>query len=273
MADRADSVPGAGYEEQYEARYEERPSRTVAGAVLWRAGGAGSGIVLPDGCMDLLWVDGRLLVAGPDTAPHPAGEVPGSGFAGIRLAPGAAPALLGVPARLLRDRRVELADLWPAAEVRRLTARVASYGDPRAGLEELARLRTADGGLPDPLVAEVAARLRAGQGVAAVAGAVGLGERQLHRRSLDAFGYGPRTLGRILRLQRALALTRRGLPQAAVAAAAGYADQAHYTREVRALAGTTPGAYAAGAAYAAGSAGSAGAKREIPEPSGSRTTA
>ncbi|MCX5127494.1 helix-turn-helix domain-containing protein [Streptomyces sp. NBC_00193] len=267
MADRADSVPGSGHEEQNGARYEERPSRTVAGAVLWRAGGTASGIVLPDGCMDLLWVDGRLLVAGPDTAAHPAGEVPGSGFAGIRLAPGAAPALLGVPARLLRDRRVELADLWPAAEVRRLTARVASYGDPRAGLEELARLRTADGGLPDPLALEVAALLRAGQGVAAVAEAVGLGERQLHRRSLDAFGYGPRTLGRILRLQRALALTRRGLAQAAVAAAAGYADQAHYTREVRALAGTTPGAYAAGAA------GSAGAKREIPEPSGSRTTA
>ncbi|MFD5147021.1 helix-turn-helix domain-containing protein [Streptomyces sp. NPDC058401] len=256
MEDPADRAPAPGY--------EERPSRTVAGAVLWRAGGAGADMVLPDGCMDLLWVEGRLLVAGPDTAAHPAGEIPGSGFAGIRLAPGAAPALLGVPARVLRDRRVELADLWPAAEVRRLTARVGSYGDPRAGLEELARLRTADGGLPDPLVTEVAARLRAGQGVAAVAGAVGLGERQLHRRSLDAFGYGPRTLGRILRLQRALALTRRGLPQAAVAAAAGYADQAHYTREVRALAGTTPGAYAAG---------SAGAKREIPEPSGSSTTA
>lgn len=242
----------------------------VPGAALWRAGGAGASVVLPDGCIDLLWVDGRLLVAGPDTAAHPAGEVPGSGFAGIRLAPGTAPALLGVPARVLRDRRVELADLWPGAEVRRLAGRVASYEDPCAGLEELARLRAAGGGPPDPLVTEVAARLRSGQGVAAVAQAVGVGERQLHRRSLDAFGYGPRTLGRILRLQRALALTRRGLPQAAVAAAAGYADQAHYTREVRALAGTTPGAYAAASGAASGSAA---AKRETPEPSGSRTTA
>ncbi|MGW6708599.1 helix-turn-helix domain-containing protein, partial [Streptomyces sp. NPDC054956] len=129
------------------------------------------------------------------------------------------------------------------------------------GLEELAGLRAAAAGPPDPLVTEIVARLRAGQGVAAVAGAVGLGERQLHRRSLDAFGYGPRTLGRILRLRRALALTRRGLPPAQAAQAAGYADQAHYTREARALAGTTPGAYAAGA------------NRETPEPSGSRTTA
>lgn len=99
---------------------------------------------------------------------------------------------------------------------------------------------------PDPLLGEVVARLRAGEGVAATAAAVGLGERRLHRLSLDAFGYGPRLLGRVLRLQRALALSRRGLAQAEVAYAAGYADQAHLTREVRALAGVTPGAYAAG---------------------------
>ncbi|MBT2405073.1 MULTISPECIES: helix-turn-helix transcriptional regulator [unclassified Streptomyces] len=239
--------------------YEERRSRLVPGAVLWRAAGPGV-VVLPDGCMDLLWVEGRLLVAGPDTGPHPAGEVPGGSFAGIRLAPGTAPALLGVPAHELRDRRVDLADLWPGPEVRRLAERVGAYGDPRAGLEELARGRAAGTGPPDPFSAEVAARLGAGQTVAAVAAAVGLGERQLHRRSLDAFGYGPRTLGRVLRLQRALALARRGLPQAEVAYAAGYADQAHLAREVRALAGTTPRAYAA-------------ANRETPPPSGSSTTA
>ncbi|MEU9039725.1 helix-turn-helix transcriptional regulator [Streptomyces sp. NPDC048352] len=242
--------------------YEEAPSRVVTGAVVWRARGPGS-VVLPDGCMDLLWTGGRLLVAGPDTGPHPAGEVPGRAFAGLRLAPGTAPALLGVPACELRDRRVELADLWPGPEVRRLTERTAAHEDPCAALEALARARLAAAGPPDPLPAEVAAQLRAGQPVAAIARAVGLGERQLHRRSLDAFGYGPRTLGRVLRLQRALALARRGLPQAEVACAAGYADQAHLAREVRALAGTTMGAYAA----------SVGAKSETPQPSGSSTTA
>lgn len=248
--------------------YEEAPSEVVPGAVLWRAAARTGAVVLPDGCMDLLWADGRLLVAGPDTGPHPAGEVPGGAFAGIRLAPGTAPALIGVPAHALRDRRVELADLWPARAVRRASGLVEEYvegyGDARAGLEALARTRAAATGAPDPLVVEVAARLRAGEAVAAIARAVGLGERQLHRRSLDAFGYGPRTLGRILRLRRALALVRVGLPFAEVACVAGYADQAHLSREVRALAGTTLRAYAAGAD---------GANSETPPPSGSSTTA
>jgi AraC-like DNA-binding protein len=227
--------------------YEERASRAVPGAVLWQASGPGR-TVLPDGCMDLLWADGRLLVAGPDTGPHPAGEVRGDAFTGIRFAPGAAPALFGVPAHALRDQRVDLAEL-------------AAAPDPVAGLEELAARRAAGSPPPDPLAAEVAARLRAGAAVADIARAVGLGPRQLHRRSLDAFGYGPRTLGRILRLRRALALADAAVPYAEIAATAGYADQAHLAREVRALAGTTLGGYASGA------------KSDTPQPSGSRTTA
>ncbi|MFD3326475.1 helix-turn-helix domain-containing protein [Streptomyces sp. NPDC058701] len=251
--------------------YEEARSAAVPGAVLWRAGapgGGAGGMVLPDGCMDLLWADGRLLVAGTDTRPHPAGEVPGGAFAGIRFAPGTAPALLGVPAHVLRDRRVDLAELWPAREVRRLAGLVGSYGDPCAGLEALAARRAAGAGPPDPLAAEVAARIRAGEAVAAIAAAVGLGERQLHRRSLDAFGYGPRTLGRVLRLRRALALARSGTGYAEVAHATGYADQAHLAREVRALAGTTLTAYTA-----ASGPDSEAANSETPQPSGSRTTA
>src|SRR3954447_13841694 len=77
--------------------YAERPSR-LAGAVVWTSVPSGSGEpVLPDGCMDLLWTDGRLLVAGPDTrAYRPQG--PPARWAGIRFHPGTAPAYLGVPA-------------------------------------------------------------------------------------------------------------------------------------------------------------------------------
>jgi AraC-like DNA-binding protein len=196
--------------------------------------------VLPDGCMDLLWTRGRLLVAGPDTRPHIPDGVPG-GWAGVRFYPGTAPAYLGVPADELRDRRVELTELWPAAEVRRLTARIDAAADPVAALEELALRRAAGAEPPDPLLREVVAALDAGRPVAETADRLGLGARRLHRRSLAAFGYGPKTLARVLRLQRALALARDGVPFAETALRAGFADQAHLARDVRELAGAPLG--------------------------------
>ncbi|AOT61812.1 hypothetical protein K701_07450 [Streptomyces fradiae ATCC 10745 = DSM 40063] len=216
--------------------------------------GAEPGPVLPDGCMDLLWSAGRLLVAGPDTRAHAPGD-PAAAWAGVRFAPGGAPALLGVPAHELRDRRVDLADLWPAARVRRLAGRIAAAGAPPAALEEAALCLAARAGRPDPLARAVAARLDAGWSVAATADAVGLGVRQLHRRSLDAFGYGPKTLARILRLRRALALVRAGTPFASAAALAGYTDQAHLARDSRALTGRTLTAHVTAHAPARASGG------------------
>ncbi|WP_053759214.1 MULTISPECIES: helix-turn-helix transcriptional regulator [Streptomyces] len=221
--------------------YTERAAR-VDGAVVWRStpAGSGAGRVLPDGCMDLLWHEGRLLVAGPDTRAHVTSGTDGP-WAGIRFYPGTAPALLGVPAHEVRDRRVELADLWPAARVRRFTALVNAAADPAGGLEDAALRLEAGADPPDPVLRHVVAALDAGHPVAATADELGLGVRRLHRRSLAAFGYGPKTLARVLRLQRALALARSGVPLADTAIRAGFADQAHLARDVRDLAGTTPG--------------------------------
>ncbi|MFI1504106.1 helix-turn-helix domain-containing protein [Streptomyces sp. NPDC020597] len=219
--------------------YEERASR-LDGAVVWTNPPSASPRafpVLPDGCMDLLYSEGRLLVAGPDTRAYlPDG--PPVPWSGIRFFPGAAPALLGVPAHELRDRRVGLADVWPASEVRRLTDRVAAAVQPAAELESLALERAAP---PDPEMRRLVTLLAAGRAVAATAYELGIGARQLHRRSLVAFGYGPKTLARILRLQRALALAREGVPHADTAARTGYADQAHLAREVREFTGFTLG--------------------------------
>ncbi|WP_055695940.1 helix-turn-helix transcriptional regulator [Streptomyces prasinopilosus] len=221
--------------------YSERASR-LPDAVLWTntlAGtGAGADRVLPDGCMDLLWHDGRLLVAGPDTRAHLTEDGMAGPWVGIRFHPGTAPALLGVPAHELRDRRPDLADLWPAAEVRRATARVNAAADPARGLEDLALRRAAEAAAPpDPMLRHVVAALDAGRPVAGTADELGISPRQLYRRSLAAFGYGPKTLARILRFRRALALARGGTPYAETAARTGYADQAHLSREVRNLTG------------------------------------
>ncbi|GAA1365687.1 helix-turn-helix transcriptional regulator [Streptomyces beijiangensis] len=240
--------------------YRERPS-TLDGAVVWSRTPSGTGTeypVLPDGCMDLLWTEGRLFVAGPDTQAHAPGDIPGR-IAGVRFAPGTGPGVLGVPAYELLDRRVELADLWPAAETRRLTGRIDASPDPVAALEAVALGRAVPA---DPLIRTVAAHLSAGRPVNATADTVGLSARQLHRRALHAFGYGPKTLARILRLQRALALAATGMPYAEVAVAAGCADQAHLAREMRDLAGMTLGRYA-----------SLAANSDTSPPSGSHTVA
>ncbi|GIH71911.1 AraC family transcriptional regulator [Sphaerimonospora thailandensis] len=228
--------------------YREKASR-VPGAVLWwRIPPVPHGVqrVLPDGCTDVIWADGELLVAGPDTRAHLTRDRVDC-FVGLRFAPGTGPAVFGVPAHELRDRRIPLADLWPSGEVRRLADRLNADQPSRLGqgvsaslgvaLEEMSlrRLSLSDG--PDPMSAWIVARVRAGAPVAEIAGGAGLSERQLHRRCLSAFGYGPRTLGRILRMNRALDMARAGTAFAAVAATAGYADQAHLAREVRSLAG------------------------------------
>ncbi|MEW2045490.1 helix-turn-helix transcriptional regulator [Streptomyces sp. NPDC005476] len=247
--------------------YEERASR-LAGAVLWTntpSAAPGALPVLPDGCMDLLWSEGRLLVAGPDTRAHHL-DCPPTAWAGIRLFPGTAPALLGVPAQELRDRRVELADLWPACEVRRLSGRVAAAAQPAVALEELALERAAP---PDRALRRLVAALAAGRGVADTADELGLSARQLHRRSLTAFGYGPKTLARILRLQRALALAREGMPHADTADRAGYADQAHLARDLRQFTGLTLSVLA----HPRAGHTESGANRSTPLPSGSSTTA
>ncbi|WP_436790283.1 helix-turn-helix domain-containing protein [Yinghuangia sp. YIM S10712] len=218
--------------------YEERVS-VVAGAVVWhkRTGELrpAQSRVLPDGCMDLIWMHGDLVVAGPDTVAHVVGGEP-SAHTGIRFAPGLGPAVFGVPAVELRDRRVPLADVWPAREARAWVEHIGESADPGPVLEHIAARRLRETA-PDPVAQAVAAGLARGAGVAALADQVGFSGRQLHRRSVAAFGYGAKTLGRVLRLGRALELARGGEPFADVAARAGYADQSHLAREVRSLTG------------------------------------
>jgi AraC-like DNA-binding protein len=192
--------------------------------------------VLPDGCSDLIWSAGRgAFVAGPDTGPAPVTSPPGSVLLGVRFRPGAGGAALEMPLSELRDRRVDLTDLRPE-----LAARLDAGLDPRAAAAVLSRLAAELASAPrDAEVEAAVARLADPRArVEALAGELGLSERQLRRRFHAAAGYGPKTLQRVLRFRRFLAGDRADLARAALDA--GYADQAHLARECARLAGTSP---------------------------------
>jgi len=199
--------------------------------------------VLPDACIDLVWDGSTLHVAGPDTRPWSIATK--HTYVGVRFRPGAAPGFLRVSADALLDRRVPLADLWgqPAADLAETLAVTPVDAAPAILLGALAR-RYDDIAPPDPLVQ--AAVRQALDGLARpgpvehLAQSLDVSTRTLRRRCTEALGYGPRTLHRILRFRRALRLAPTAGGLAELAAEAGYADQAHLTREIHRLAGATP---------------------------------
>jgi AraC-like DNA-binding protein len=180
--------------------------------------------------MDLIWHDGYVFMAGPDSTAQIFETSSGGRLFGLRFGAATLPQLAGFPADEFTDRQVPLDALWSPAEVRR----IAESDQPLSALEEAAARRWQE---PDPMLVEVAGRAQAGWTVDAIAERLGLSARQLQRRVKTGFGYGPKHLTRVLRLQRALELARRGMPFAQVSATTGYADQAHLSREARALAG------------------------------------
>ena len=152
--------------------------------------------VLPDGCIDLIWLGGRLLVAGPDTGAHLSSLAPGVEVTGLRFAPGSGPTVLGVAADVLRDQRIDLDAIWSSRDVRRLADETAESTRRGVALEAAAARRLAIVGGPPQELLHVAARLRGGDRVEDAASAAGLSPRHLRRLAPAAFGYGAKMLAR-----------------------------------------------------------------------------
>jgi AraC-like DNA-binding protein len=205
-----------------------------------------STLVLPDGCVDLLWRDDKLIVAGTDRTARRSPISPGERILGLRLRPGVAGAVLGMPASEVLDVHGRLEDLlggWASELSERLGE---SDGDEEAFelLEETVNVQVEEGG-PDPLMLAATRRLGfPGARVDRLADSLGISERQLRRRFRDAVGYGPKTLDRVLRFRRLVeqtgAVAAGESDLARVAADLGYADQAHMTRDCVRLSGLTP---------------------------------
>jgi AraC-like DNA-binding protein len=238
------------------AYWERKPHPALAGhfARTWfhvlPSGPSDPLAVVPDGYADLQWINGVLRVAGPDRTVNAESLPPGAIVVGLRFQPASICSWLGVPASELVDSRMPLEEFW-GPDALRLAACVSEGRSPDAIAERLERA------LVDR-AARVKAPDRAAHAIFRAIGAapanptrvtrqlrevLGVSDRTLRRRSAEAFGYGPKTLHRILRFQGFLRLTRAMASTTSLARLAmdsGYADQAHLSREARRLTGMTP---------------------------------
>lgn len=220
--------------------------------------------VVPDGCAEIVlnladpfrrFRDGkawetqpRSMVVGQVTEAvviAPSGDVD---LVGIRLQPWGAFSILPVPATDLRDVLLPLDQI--AGDMARdlpdalrgestLPARAATVFGYLA--RHAQRTPVGPRSRARAIVAE-ATRQPEATTVRHLAARLGLGERQVERELDRHVGLRPKMLLRIARFQRALSVARSDetLSWSAVAACAGYYDQAHLTHEFRRFAACTP---------------------------------
>lgn len=219
--------------------------------------------ILPDGCSELIFHCGdrftqqvpsgtveqpRTLLIGPNTRAvvvRPGSEVD---VVGVRFHPGGMALLGDVPATELRDCVLDAADVGVRL-AEDLIARLGETGPDaeRVSILDRTLLQRLERTVLDHtmlslqrFIAESGGQVR----TTSLARIAGLSMRQMQRRFQAATGVPPKLLSRLVRLQRALSAAQQpGASLAAVAAAAGYADQAHFTRDFREFAGISPAEY------------------------------
>jgi AraC-like DNA-binding protein len=204
--------------------------------------------VLPDACIDVVFVNHDApIVVGPWTDPFTARFPPGTTVVGARFHPGRAPGFLRLPASALLNQSLALRDIWTNSAHARF-ARVAhesTLPTRLAALEVALHVCLEDAGPHDAEVS-VAIHWLAGHPngrVEQLSRWLGFSHRHLQRRFSAAVGYGPKMFQSVLRFQRLLHLAATSCkPPSLVhlAVEAGYADQAHMTREVGRYSGSPP---------------------------------
>ena len=206
----------------------------------------------PSDCADSITWSGSI-VHGPQSQYYVAGPKPKGAAVGVSFRPGAAGALLGASMEELADRHVPLDAIWGARGVH-LHHRLMSAAEPREVfriLEQSLSARIHRPLLIHPAVARALlprpAEVSSAQRVADVQRASGYSPRHFIALFRSAVGLNPKQYYRIRRFNCAVRLMAagggRGLSD--IAAAAGYSDQAHLTREFREFAGIAPTQYRA----------------------------
>lgn len=187
----------------------------------------------------------RHLLVGQMAAPIAVVATGRVSMVGARLKPDALFQLLPVSQDTLAGQVIDLATVW-SAWARATADQIEAARTPDA---RLAALEAALEGLmpaqhehENSAMRAAVVRLQATGGrasIATLARDMGISRRQFERRFREQVGLPPRLFGRIVKFQRAFQALGRD-SGAAIAAACGYADQAHLVREIRRFAGQTP---------------------------------
>jgi len=176
---------------------------------------------------------------------------------GIRLQPLGAFALLRTSLAALRDRSLDLRDVvgQSATELGERLSFGRSGAERIASAEAWVRRRFASSFEVDPAVAVVFDAIRCAGGALSLGGfdtLTGRSRSRLAAAFRDHVGLTPKRYARIVRFRHAIEMLGSGTLPIAVAAEAGYYDQAHLCEEFREHAGLTPSAYADASRYPGG---------------------
>jgi AraC-like DNA-binding protein len=217
---------------------ETAPPPDLASLVecFWRIDGAvGEHRVLPDGCIDIILLNGEARVVGTMTRAIMAGAS-AEPIVGARFRPGEAARIVPLAPHELTDLDAPLSAAW--GDDGKVLDDASRTIDVLAGAVR-ARLAR-HGEAVDLPIRAAAGVLQHGATVRAAAEHVGMSERNLARRFIARVGIAPKTFGRVMRLRRAVSAIHCGANASRAASIAGYVDQAHFTRDAKALAGVTP---------------------------------
>jgi AraC-like DNA-binding protein len=206
--------------------------------------------VVPDGStsISVQLQDGRSsgwVLRGPLVRPDERRFCSPASLVGIRLRPGVAFILSGIPAHAMVGRRIALSG---AAPFRDLVASELEPQAPEQHIDVLQRflIERLQNACVHPAVAKAVDDIERAHGlsrVADVASRCGVSPRHLNRLMRLWVGYGTKRFANVVRFQAALRAMDRAPSQsgAVLASEAGYFDQAHLTSAVGRFAGETPG--------------------------------
>jgi AraC-like DNA-binding protein len=203
--------------------------------------------IVPDGRVDLIFdlLKRRAFLAGPNERPFDVKHDRATRLLGARMSPDFIAATLGAQPLSRRGGWSPLKASLGAFAVE-LIERIASAPSVPAQVATLETFLLARVGVADLRVSRALAEIRrsAGSvGVAALGRRSGASPRNLARLFDHWVGMAPKTFARIARVQEALrCMQETPAPNLkALAAELGFADQAHMSREVKAMTGASPG--------------------------------